>query len=245
LVHAPAQLTNNNSAILYFHGGGWIVGSPFTHADISQALCEFTGLRVFSVDYRLAPEHAAPAPIEDGIAVLDEILSLTFHQGGCETAFLCGDSAGGAIALAIERAVSPRTRKKILGVASLYGAFGLLESRSLRLWGNREDGLDPQCVCRMWKLANVPGEISPYSIVALSDPSEVPTYIMAATQDPLLDDSLTLVERLRAIGRRTVVDLVEGESHGFLHDVSRSANAALALRRLSAWMGMLHSAARA
>ena len=86
--------------IVYFHGGGWIVGSPLTHADISGALSAATGLEVVSVDYRLAPEYPAPAPIEDGLAAIDHVLA----RDRGTSLILCGDSAGAAIALAVASA---------------------------------------------------------------------------------------------------------------------------------------------
>ena len=233
LLHAPQRPVRGNCAIFYFHGGGWIVGSPRTHADISQRLCERTGMRVISIDYRLSPEHPAPAPIEDGLAVLRYFLS---HPSGCDSAVLCGDSAGGAIALAAERAADPTLRSRISGVASLYGGFGIIGSPSQRSWGHRQDGLDTDCIERMWVLANVAGVPSPYSVVSLAQPSNVPVYLMAAERDPLLDDSLALAKALEAVGRRIVLDVVEAEGHGFLHAIPDSPRAAAAMNRLCSWI---------
>lgn len=235
LIQQPAQPLGRDCALLYFHGGGWIVGSPATHADISRALCERTGLRVISVAYRLAPEHIAPAPVDDGLAALAHLVSAEARDQGCKRAILCGDSAGAAIALAVERRADASMRDRILGVCSLYGCFGLMETPSLRWWGSREQGLDSPCVERMWRLANAWGRPSPYSIEALAGPSPVPAYLLAASQDPLLDNSLALAAACRTHGRAVVLDLVGDEGHGFLHDVGTSARAAAAIARLARW----------
>ena len=87
LIH-NAQVPSDR-AMFYFHGGGWIVGSPSTHADITSALASTTGLPVVSVDYRLAPEFAAKAAIEDGLAVLHHFLGPAPQQ--YQSAILCGD----------------------------------------------------------------------------------------------------------------------------------------------------------
>jgi len=103
-----------DAVIVYFHGGGYIVGSPLTHADITTELGRRTGLALYSVDYRLAPEFVAPAPIEDGHSVIDHLV-----RNGTRDIILCGDSAGGSIALAVEASLpsgpaSPYRRRQQL-----------------------------------------------------------------------------------------------------------------------------------
>ena len=73
LVQHPREHFSRECVIVYFHGGGWIVGSPLTHADVTRVLCELSGMRLVSVDYRLAPEFVAPAPVDDGLAVLQRL----------------------------------------------------------------------------------------------------------------------------------------------------------------------------
>lgn len=234
LVQQPSRSASQDRAIVYFHGGGWIVGSPLTHADISRALCEQTGLRVFSVDYRLAPDHRVPAPVEDGLAVLAQV--------PMKSAVLCGDSAGAAIALAVERRADRGARSKILGVCGFYGFFGVFDSDSLRLKGSREDGLDRACVERMWTLANVPGEESPYSIEALASESDIPAYLLAASEDPALDNTLELAARFQQLHRPHVLEVAAGEKHGFLHGIGQSAADHVA--RVGAWIDRLRCPGR-
>ena len=221
LRHRPPSAISNVT-IIYFHGGGWIVGSPETHADITTALSLFTDCELISVDYRLAPEHVAPAPVLNGVRVVESVLTQDPNGAMPGRIILCGDSAGAAIAMAVERFAAPAIRGRILGVCSIYGGFGLLDSASLRQWGSRKDGLDVDCVRRFWTLANVPGKISPYSIESLAGPSDIPVYILVAGKDPLRDDSLTLAKSLKEFGRPLVIDAVESGTHGFLHEVQNS-----------------------
>jgi acetyl esterase len=236
LIHHPTRLQSRGCCIVYFHGGGWIVGSPSTHVDISWALCEQSGLRVVSVAYRLAPEYRAPAPVEDGIAALAHILAKSPSGDESNSVILCGDSAGAAIAMAVERHASPVIQKRILGVCCLYGGFGVMDSASLRQWGSRRVGLDVDCMRRFWTLANVPGKVSPYAIESLIGPSEVPVYLLVAGRDPLRDDSFALAENLKKFGRSQVIDVVESETHGFLHGVHHSETAQSALERIGSWV---------
>jgi acetyl esterase len=232
LAHEPSAANAGDCVIVYFHGGGWIVGSPETHADVSRALCENTGLPVVSVAYRLAPEHKAPAPIEDGLATLDHL----FTRGGLRHAILCGDSAGGSIAMAVERFAAGNIKGRILGVCSLYGCFGLTASSSLRAFGNRAQGIDADCVRRYWRFANAGVSRSPYSIAALEAPTRSQVYLLIAGMDPLRDDSLALARAMRSKGATVTVDFHKHESHGFLQDGRSLARVNSALAGVSRWI---------
>lgn len=70
----PAELSGQ-SRLLYLHGGGYVIGSPDTHAGLVGELARRAGLRALSVDYRLAPEHPFPAAIDDGLAAYRELLA--------------------------------------------------------------------------------------------------------------------------------------------------------------------------
>jgi monoterpene epsilon-lactone hydrolase len=214
------------TAIVYFHGGGFIVGSPVTHADIAARLARHTGLPVHSIDYRLAPDHQAPAPAEDGIAVIRQLI-----ETGIDNLVICGDSAGGAIALATETSLPDNLRNHIIGVASFYGAHGLLDTESIRTRGNRADGTDRDCVKRYFDLAGRDA----YSIETLVKPSPVPVYLIAAEDDALRDDTLALAQALTSQGRDVSLDRVPCVDHGFLHGGEGSAAAEAALTRFAAW----------
>ncbi|MET1072837.1 MAG: alpha/beta hydrolase fold domain-containing protein, partial [Umezawaea sp.] len=81
--------------ILYFHGGGWVFGSPQTALSLTGNLVARTGFRAFSPDYRLAPEHPFPAAIEDGLAAYRALLDAGEDPA---TIAFAGDSAGGSLA---------------------------------------------------------------------------------------------------------------------------------------------------
>jgi len=83
--------------ILYLHGGGFRIGSVRSHRDLIQRLSEATGARVLALDYRLAPEHLFPTPVEDALAAYRWLLD----SGHAPTRIaVAGDSAGGGLALA-------------------------------------------------------------------------------------------------------------------------------------------------
>lgn len=236
LMHAGEG--NSDCAILYFHGGGWIVGSPETHADISSALGVHTGLSVISIDYRLAPEHKSPAAVMDGLKVLDYFLSGEDGCPGLQSAILCGDSAGGSIAMAVERHASPELGKRIRGVGSFYGCFGRPGRRPVQP-GMRDDGLDVESLRRYWTLANTSRGRGSYTLSVLDHAPGCPVYLLVAGRDPLRDDSLALARALKRRGRAVTTDLHRYETHGFLQQPYPSRSVDLAFSRFSQWVHSL------
>jgi acetyl esterase/lipase len=83
--------------LLYFHGGGWILGSPYVFRPLSVALGEATGMRVLSVNYRLAPENPFPAALDDCTKAYRWLLGQGFKP---QNIVIAGDSAGGNLTLA-------------------------------------------------------------------------------------------------------------------------------------------------
>lgn len=223
-------------AIFYFHGGGWIVGSPATHADISSALASATGLPVISIDYRLAPEFMAGAAVEDGLAVLRHFLGPAPHQ--YRTAILCGDSAGGTLALAVERNAA-KLKASIPGVASFYGSFGLAANAALHGYPGLKDGLDATSVRRYWLAANRSRGSSPYSISALAHGEGCPVHLLIAGRDPLRNDSIALARALKERGRLITVDLHPFEGHSFLQNPRAYRAKETAYRKIANWIGTL------
>ena len=93
--------------IIYFHGGGWTIGDLDTHHPFCLHLAAQTRCTVMSVDYRLAPEHPFPAALQDAVAAL--AYAWQHAPGGrrspARAVFVCGDSAGGGLALALHAAL--------------------------------------------------------------------------------------------------------------------------------------------
>ncbi len=84
--------------VLYLHGGAYLMGSPQTHRPITAPLAQLTGMRVMVPDYRLAPEHPAPAAVEDALAAYATLLAQGYRP---EDIALAGESAGGGLVFAL------------------------------------------------------------------------------------------------------------------------------------------------
>ncbi len=233
-VYRPADALPHH-AMLYLHGGGWTAGSITTHDNMVRRLAVASGMVVVSVDYRLAPEHPAPAAVEDALAVLDALA-----QGALglqvDTVRLClgGDSAGANIALGALVALKARGGPLPFAAMLLYGCFApVFDTWSNQQYGNGDWGLS---TARMqWYWANHLGPLPPDHPVAAplhADLRGLPMlYITVAGLDPLAEDSFLLARRCIDQGVATLVDPVPGVIHGFGKYAPVVPAAAAALQR--------------
>ncbi len=204
--------------VVYFHGGGWVIGS----VDASDAFCRrvvaAAGCTLVSVDYRLAPEHPFPAPVEDAIAAVRWVGANAVEFGGDPNrVVVLGDSAGGNLAtVAVRHMVTTgdcRVARQILAypgttadrpVATRFGAHWPLTDGD-RAWfldqyvGPTTSRSDP--------------DLAPLHADVTGMP---PTTILLAGCDPLLDDGLAYAERLCAAGVSVDLHVFAGQIHGFL-----------------------------
>lgn len=101
-IYRPVGASENRSAMVFFHGGGWVIGDLDTHDKSCRALANHSKIAVISVDYRRAPEHQFPVPLNDGY---DAYCWLAEHAAGfgfdADCMGIGGDSAGGNIAAAV------------------------------------------------------------------------------------------------------------------------------------------------
>lgn len=183
--------------LLYFHGGGYIFGSPHTHKAMIGRLSRLSGCAAVLPFYRLAPEHAHPCQCEDGLTAYRAVMD---HPGGV---VLGGDSAGGGLALAV---LGEITR---LGLPQPVGTFAFSPLTDLSFSAPSILGNDAQDVVlpgtRTQELAEM--------FLQGADPSDPrcspqnarfdgagPVWITVADTEILLDDSTRMVEVLRKQG---------------------------------------------
>ncbi|MEL6913413.1 MAG: alpha/beta hydrolase fold domain-containing protein [Pseudomonadota bacterium] len=208
--------------ILYFHGGGWMVGSPETHRALCAWLALLSGRRVISVRYPLAPDHRYPAQREAARGALAALLQA---EGG--PVFVAGDSAGGAMAL---WAAEARAAGEVLGVAAFYPAFGVTASPSIDRFGPGHEALHSAAIAAMYaRLGARPAQVQ-------DDVPQggAPVLVLAASHDPLYDDSAALFDHLSA--RDVTFWTAEGEAHAFLHHGGARPVVRDWLRRVGRWM---------
>lgn len=109
-------------AIVYIHGGGWVLCDLDSHDGVCRELAQRSGLKVVSLGYRLAPEHPFPAPLEDCVSVV-RWLAARGRDWGIDRLVIAGDSAGANLSLATLLALRDAGEQPLRGAALVYGVF--------------------------------------------------------------------------------------------------------------------------
>jgi acetyl esterase len=216
----PPEAQDAAPLLVYFHGGGWVIGDLDTHDDPCRFLAANTGAKLLSVDYRLAPEHPFPAAAEDAFAAY-EWAAANAERLGVDAGRIAvgGDSAGGNLAAAAclmareAGAPSPTMQLLIYPVTETAGnaesrrtfAEGFLLTRSDMDWF--EEHYLPPGVDREDPRVDL------LSATGLS--SLPPAYVAVAGFDPLRDEGIAYAERLREAGVRVALRRHPGLIHTF------------------------------
>lgn len=230
-----AEDAATDRAILYAHGGGWTFGSVDTHDGVTRRLALAARRPVLSIDYRLAPEHPYPAPVEDaaaGLAFLEHGgLGAPITPGRLTVA---GDSAGAQTVAALLLARRDAGLPALAAGLLFYGCFAPdFDTASHRAFGRDESFLLASERMR-WYWANHlgPRAGAPGHAAVLRAPLHdlPPLFLDAASHDPLRDDTLRLAAGLAAAGVPHRLRITPGVVHGHLRFASRlpAANETLA-----------------
>ncbi len=236
-LYRPDQGDEPLPTLLYFHGGGWVLGNLESHDSVCRALTLRSGFAVLSVDYRLAPEHRFPAAIEDAEAALAWVLAEGRNNGIDPTRLAVGgDSAGGNIAAAFTILDRDSGHPRIGFQLLIYPAvdFGLdtpsqhafaeghLLTRANQVWFH-EQYLRSEADRADWR-------VSPLRV---PDVAGLPAaFILTAEYDPLRDEAEAYAERLRQAAVPVTLWRVPGQIHGFVAMGRVIAGSATALQRL-------------
>jgi len=206
--------------VVFFHGGGWVMGSIETHDVYCRQLALASGWSVVSVDYRLAPEHKFPAGLEDAFAATRWVADHADEIGmDARRIAVAGDSAGGNLAAAV--ALMARDRGGP-GLAFQLLLYPVLDHRfDTPSYRENATGYHLTRAAMIWSwrhyLNSQQDGDSPYASPARADDlSGLPaTLIMTAEYDPLRDEGEAYAERLSAAGVPVTLKRYDGLIHGF------------------------------
>jgi acetyl esterase len=238
--YAATRDTRRCPLLVYYHGGGWVVGDLDTHDSVCRFLAREAGVRVLSVDYRLAPEHPFPAAVDDALAAL-RFAAREAAALGIDPARIAvgGDSAGGNLAavvaqLAVRGSESPPPAFQLLfypvtDLSKKHASYRLfadgffLTERQMDWYrdhylAHEDDALDPR--------------VSP--LLAKDLAGLAPAYVATAGFDPLRDEGEAYAARLRDAGVAVTLRRHPGQIHGFCNVTALSRSARAAMREAAA-----------
>jgi len=202
------------SAILYLHGGGYVMGSVATHRSLIGRIARATGIRCLALDYRLAPEHPFPAGIDDACAAYRWLIAEGIPASGIAIA---GDSAGGGLALACLVALRDAGDRLPAAAVCLSPLADLEQSGD-----SSKGGIDDPMVSRDGTEVMIEAYLQGRD---RRDPRASPIHadfkgfppllIQVGTREILLDDSTRVAARARAAGVPVELEVGEGLTHVF------------------------------
>lgn len=204
-------------ALLYLHGGGFVIGGLDTHDSLCRQLALRSGLAVIALDYRLAPEHPFPAAVDDTWAALQALVEQPASHGIESLAAVGGDSAGGTLATVAALHARDRGWSLALQLLITPGTTAHADTASHKLFGNgflldaatiawMFDHTIPHHHRRDWRFAPLEAEVDDVA----------PACIILAECDPLLDEGLAYADKLRAAGVPVALELARGVTHDFI-----------------------------
>ncbi|MCP5181422.1 MAG: alpha/beta hydrolase [Pseudomonadales bacterium] len=233
-IYSPAGSTSATGALLFFHGGGWVIGSLDSHDETCRLLCSGSGLKVVSVDYRLAPETRFPGAVEDCYDATQWVASHAAALGiDASRIAVGGDSAGGNLAagvalmardqqgpaIAFQLLIYPVTDARFDTASYIANAEGYLLSRRAMQWfwnhyvPREEERTNPYA--------------SPLRAASLADLP--PALVLTAEFDPLRDEGEAYAAALRKAGVAVQATRYDGVVHGFFGMPANVAKARAAI----------------
>jgi acetyl esterase len=229
-LYVPPAVPETRSLIVYFHGGGFVLGSVASTDPLCRLLAAQSGVRVLSVEYRLAPEHPYPAALEDALAAFRAVRADAAAFGALpDLIAVGGDSAGGNLALVGDHQQAALGGPVPAFVLALYPVTDAERSGGSRELFGTGFGLTADLLRdleRMYLPDGVPTDDTRGAILRADDLSGMPpVYLATAGFDPLRDEGEQLAARLREAGVPVVARRFPGLVHGYASFTALSAAA--------------------
>ncbi|KAA9154059.1 alpha/beta hydrolase [Amycolatopsis acidicola] len=221
-LYTPAGLPKDSGLLVYFHGGGWVIGTRASHDNTARFFAKHAGVRVLSVEYRLAPEHPFPAAADDAVTAFDYAHAKATDLGvNPDRIAVGGDSAGGNLAAVVSQVTTRRGGPAPAFQLLLYpGVDASKVRRSRELFG---DGFFLTDKDMTWFLDHyapagvdrTDTRLSP--LLSENFAGLPPAYVATAGFDPLRDEGEAYAEKLRAAGVPTALSRQSDLIHGFVN----------------------------
>ncbi len=221
-------------AILFFHGGGFQIGSVESHRSLMANIAAGTGCRVLGIDYRLAPEHRFPAPLEDALAAYDWLIAQGFAP---ERVALAGDSAGGGLAVSLLLALKARGAPLPAAAAVMSPWTDMEATGESYVTRSAADPIHQRATIAALARAYLGRSGDPRNPLASPIHGDLaglpPLLVQVGDRETVLDDARMLADRARAAGVEVTLEIWDGMIHVFQLHAAELSEARDAIRRIS------------
>ena len=245
-IYRPTKLRKTNGlapCLVFFHGGGWVIGNLDTHDVVCRKLAEEGELIVISVDYRLAPEHKFPAAVDDSIIATKWIAANGAELGIDPSRLIVGgDSAGGNLAAVVSLTARDEGGPDIAGQLLIYPSTDMSRKHASHKEAETSILLTHSVI--VWFLNHYLGDAdiadwraSPARAKSLA--SLPPAYVLTVGGDPLRDEGDEYAARLKEAGVRVTYRHFAGQFHGFFTMGKLLNQANVAVGEIATWLKAL------
>jgi acetyl esterase len=245
-IYTPTKLRQANGlapCLVFFHGGGWVIGDLDSHDVVCRKLAHEGELIVISVDYRLAPEHKFPAAVDDAITATRWIAANAKQLGiDAKRLMVGGDSAGGNLAAVVALHARDHGGPAIAGQMLVYPGTEMARTHP----SHREPETSVLLTHSVigWFLNNYMGDAdisdwraSPARAKTLA--GLPPAYVLTAGADPLRDEGDEYAARLKQAGVAVAYKHFPGQFHGFFTMGKLLNQANVAVTEIAGWLKAL------
>ena len=209
------QTIRHHATLLYFHGGGFRMGSVASHRGLSSRIADASGCRVLAIDYRLSPEHCFPAPVEDAVAAYRW---LSDQGTPANEIVMVGDSAGGNLVLAAmlwlrnQRVALPKAAVLMSPWTDLAATGDSFVSRAMA------DPIHQRAMVLALAAAYLGGHDprDPLASPLYADLTGLsPMLVQVGDRETVRDDAVMLAEKAKAAGVQVDLEIWDGMIHVF------------------------------
>jgi len=223
IYHPPNPSEPFAGTLVYFHGGGWVLGGLDSHDALCRRLTIAAAMPVMSVDYRRPPEAPFPAAAEDCFTVCDALTIEHRQLGLGPKLIIAGDSAGGNLAVAVSLQARLRGGPSFLGQILIYPVLDA--SMSTESYREFAEGYGLTAASMAWFWQQYAGDRDSSSRrnplaspTAASDLDGLPaSLVIVAEYDVLRDEGIQFARRMSDAGVPTTLEHCDGMLHGFVH----------------------------
>ena len=244
--YTPKKLRKTSGlapCLVFFHGGGWVIGNLDTHDVVCRKLAEEGELIVISVDYRLAPEHKFPAAVDDSIIATKWIAANGAELGIDPSRLIVGgDSAGGNLAAVVSLTARDEGGPDIAGQLLIYPSTDMSRKHASHKQAETSILLTHSVI--VWFLNHYLGDAdiadwraSPARAKSLANLP--PAYVLTVGGDPLRDEGDEYAARLKEAGVGVTYRHFAGQFHGFFTMGKLLNQANIAVGEIAAWLKAL------
>lgn len=233
--------------IVYFHGGGWVIGNLANYQPVCQELSNSTGHSVIAIEYRLAPEHPFPAAPDDCLAATRNLATRAGELAPCNGRLvIAGDSAGANLATCTCLDIDGGARESIVGELLIYPAT----DHYMAGFGSYVEKASSQALTTglmhwFWDtyLADLPAEAPAAQRAFPQRSGELsslpPTFLVTAENDPLRDEGKAYAGQLQQAGVPVSLHHFDNADHGFACSEGPTADFRLLMAKITAWLEQL------